>query len=164
MLQEPLVRPSWSLTNLPALVPLEFLAVARREKMSTLINACDGATLKHVWDIGARASHSATGARRELRVFCGDVDALLAGRPIATLKHDDCLKQFLPATRGCKGTELQLHFTCGPDLIHDLEAAGALVVERERQVAVGPRASKLYTRDSIYAFLRSRFLGIASQN
>ncbi|MEJ0091830.1 MAG: hypothetical protein WDM80_19035 [Limisphaerales bacterium] len=47
-LQESLVRPSWSLANLPALVLLEFLAVARREKMSLLINACDGQTLKHV--------------------------------------------------------------------------------------------------------------------
>jgi hypothetical protein len=160
-LQESLVRPAWALANLPALIPLEFLAVARREKMSTLINACDGQTLKHVWDIG---SHTGKNARRELRVFCADVDALLAGRPIPEFKHDDCLKQFLPATRGCKGTELQLHFTCGPDLIHDLEAAGALVAERERLAPVGPRASKLYSRDSIFKFLRSRFLGIVAHN
>ena len=166
MLQESLVRPSWSLASLPALIPLEFLAVARREKMSTLINACDGATFKHVWDIGCwrTANGQTTPVRRELRVFCADVDAVLGGRPIADLKHDDCLKQFLPMTRGCKGTELQMHFTCGHDLIRDLEAAGELIVERDRTVAVGPRSSKLYSRDSIFAFLRRRFLGIAANN
>ena len=160
-LQETLLRPAWSLSNLPALVPLEFLAVARREKMSTLRDACDGTVFKHVWDIGARAGKN---ARRELRVFCGDVDALLTGKPITDLPHDECLNQFLPLTRGCKGTELQMHFTCGPDLIHDLEAGGALAVERERLMPVGPRASKLYSRASIVEFLRSRFLGIAARN
>jgi hypothetical protein len=59
---------------------------------------------------------------------------------------------------------LQIHFTCGPDLIHDLEAAGALVVERDRLAPTGPRASKLYTLASISAFLSSRFLGIPSEN
>ena len=160
-LQETLRRPAWSLSTLPALVPLEFLAVARREKMSTLIKACDGQVVHHAWDIG---SHTGENVRRELRVFFLDVDALLAGRPIADLTHADCLKHFLPATRGCKGTELQLHFTCGPDLIHDLEAAGHLVVERDRMVATGPRASKLYSRASIAAFLLSRFLGDPRQN
>lgn len=159
-LQENLLRPDWSALILPALIPLEFIAVARREKMSTLINACDGQTFKHVWDIGCRRKS----ARRELRVFAGDVDALLSGRPIPALEHDDCLKTFLPETRGCKGTELQLHFTCGPDLIHDLEGGGALVVERDRLAATGPRASKLYSRDSIVAFLRCRFLGMPAHN
>jgi hypothetical protein len=149
--QTNLLTPHWSLTNLPPLIPLEFLAVARREKMATLLKACDGETFKHVWDIG-------TGTRRELRVFYIDVDAVLSNKPIPTLGHEECLKHFLPQ-RGLKGTELQSHFTCGPDLIHDLEAAGLLQVERDRLAAVGPRASKLYLRDSIVKFLRSRFIG-----
>lgn len=160
-LQESLLRPNWALQSLPALVPLEFIAVARREKMSTLINACDGQTFKHAWDIGSRRGKN---ARRELRVFCMDVEALLGGQPMPDLEHDDCLKLFLPATRGCKGTELQLHFTCGHDLIHDLDAAGELAVERDRLAQVGPRASRLYSRDSIFAFLRRRFQGIAAHN
>jgi len=159
-LQESFARPAWSTMILPALVPLEFLAVARREKMSSLINACDG-QIPHVWDIGSRSGKN---ARRELRVFSGDVDAMLSGKPMPTLTHAECLKAFLPSTRGLKGTELQIHFTCGPDLIHDLEAAGALAVERDRLAPTGPRASKLYTLASIVSFLELRFLGIPSQN
>ena len=140
MLQENLIRPAWSLTLLPPLIPLEFLAVARREKMSTLINACDGDVFKHVWDIGC---HTGRRARRELRVFYLDVDAVLAGQPIPDLSCDGCLKMFLPESRGLKGTELQQHWTCGPDLIHDLDAAGVIIVERERLAAKGPRASRL---------------------
>ena len=156
-MQTNLLTPHWSLTNLPPLIPLEFLAVARREKMSTLLKACDGAVFKHVWDIG-------TGARRELRVFYLDVDAVLSNREIPTLAHADCLKQFLPQTRGVRGTELQSYFTCGPDLIHDLEAAGHLSVERDRPVERGPRASKLYSRASVTAFLEKRFIGDVRKN
>ena len=158
-LQESFARPAWSTMILPALVPLEFLAVARREKMSTLINACDG-QLPHVWDIGSRSGKK---ARRELRVFSGDVDAMLSGNPMPTLTHAECLKAFLPS-RGLKGTELQIHFTCGPDLIHDLEAAGALAVERDRLAPTGPRASKLYTLASITSFLSARYQGNPSEN
>jgi hypothetical protein len=160
-MQTNLLTPHWSLTNLPPLIPLEFLAVARREKMSTLLKACDGEVFKHVWDIGTAAGRR---ARRELRVFYVDVDAILTNKPIPTLEHDDCLNHFLPQTRGVKGTELQSFFTCGPDLIHDLEAAGQIVVERERMAAVGPRASKLYSRVSIVDFLRKRFIGDCRKN
>lgn len=156
-----LTTPHWSLTNLPPLIPLEFLAVARREKMSKLINACEGAIFPHAWDIGARAGGN---ARRELRVFYVDVDAVLSNKPIPALTHAECLKHFVPETRGLKGTELQALFTCSPDLIHDLAAAGLLQVERERAAAVGPRASRLYTRESVVKFLTSRFLGDPRQN
>jgi hypothetical protein len=157
--QTNLLTPHWSLTNLPPLIPLEFLAVARREKMSTLLRNCDGSVFKHVWDIGSRSQ----GGRRELRIFYVDVDSILANRPIPTLPHDDCLRHFVP-TRGLKGTELQSLWTCGPDLIHDLEAAGHLSVERDRLAPVGPRASKLYSRDSITAFLQARFIGDVRKN
>lgn len=157
-MQTNLLTPHWSLTNLPPLIPLEFLAVARREKMSALLKACDGAVFKHVWDIGSRNS------RREPRVFYIDVDAVLTNKPIPTLSHTECLNHFLPQTRGVKGTELQSYFTCGPDLIHDLEVAGHFQVERDRLAAVGPRASKLYSRDSVIRFLESRFIGDVRKN
>jgi len=160
-MQTNLLAPNWQLTNLPPLIPLEFLAVARREKMSSLIAACDGAVFHHVWDIGSRAGR---GARRELRVFYLDVDAILTNRSIPKLTHAECLAQFIPGSRGLKGTELQRLWTCGPDLIHDLDAAGAIAVERDRQAAVGPRASRLYSRQSIVAFLVSRFLGDPRKN
>ena len=159
--QTNLLTPHWSLTNLPPLIPLEFLAVARREKMSTLLRACDGSVFKHVWDIGV---HSKATPRRELRVFYVDVDAVLTNKPIPTLKHEECTKHFIPETRGLRGTELQTLWTCGPDLIHDLEAAGHLAVERDRLAATGPRASKLYARASIIAFLHSRFIGDCRKN
>jgi hypothetical protein len=163
--QTNLLTPHWSLTNLPPLIPLEFLAVARREKMSTLLRACDGSVFKHVWDIGSRsAAPSRSQPRRELRVFYVDVDAIITNQPIPSISHDECLKQFIPQTRGVKGTELQSFFTCGPDLIHDLDAAGLLVVERDRPAAVGPRASRLYSRASVVAFLQSRFIGDVRQN
>ena len=124
-------------------------------KMSALINACDGSIFHHAWDISSGKS------RRELRVFYADVDAVLAAKPIPALSLKECIAQFVPATRGLKGTELQTLWTCGPDLIHDLDAAGLLQVERERVAAKGPRASRLYSRASIVKFLESRFLGVS---
>ena len=160
-MQMSLTTPHWSLTNLPPLIPLEFLAVAQRMKMSALLDACDGSVFHHCWNISATGGRS---ARREMRVFYLDVDAVLAGKPIPKLSLKECIAQFVPATRGLKGTELQKLFTCGPDLIHDLDAAGLLQVERERAAAVGPRASRLYSRASIIAFLESRFQGNLSAN
>ncbi len=163
-MQSSLATPHWSLTNLPPLIPLEFLAVAQRMKMSELINACDGKVFHHAWDISSGAGRPGMARRRELRVFYADVDAVLGGRPIPALSLKDCLAQFIPATRGLKGTELQSLWTCGPDLIHDLDAAGLLQVERERAAAQGPRASRLYSRASIVQFLESRFLGDSRHN
>jgi len=160
-MQTNLATPHWSLTNLPPLIPLEFLAVARRERMVNLINACEGHQLPHCWDIGV---HNGPKARRELRVFYVDVDAILSNKPVPNLSHTECLKHFIPETRGLKGTELQKLFTCSPDLIHDLDAAGLLHVERERAAAKGPHASRLYSRASIIQFLASRFLGVAAHN
>lgn len=156
-----LLTPHWSLTNLPPLIPLEFLAVARREKMSRLIADCEGKGLPHAWDIGVRSGPK---ARRELRVFYVDVDAVLSNKPIPQLSHAECLKQFVPETRGLKGTELQSLFTCSHDLIHDLDEAGLLQMERDRAAAKGIHASRLYSRASIIAFLESRFLGDPRQN
>lgn len=157
-MQSALATPHWSLTNLPPLIPLEFLAVAQRAKMSELIEGCDGTVFHHAWDISSGKS------RRELRVFYLDVDAVLSGKPIPDLSHKECVEQFVPSTRGLKGSELQKLFTCGPDLIHDLDAAGLLQVERERAAAVGPRASRLYSRASILQFLESRFQGDLRRN
>jgi hypothetical protein len=155
-MQAALAMPHWSLTNLPPLIPLEFLAVAHRMKMNALIDACDGSIFHHAWDIG---THTGPKARRELRVFYADVDAVLGGRPIPQLSLQACIAQFVPATRGLKGTELQSLWTCSHDLIHDLDDAGLLQVERERAASQGIRASRLYSRESIIQFLTQRFLG-----
>ncbi len=179
-MQTALFTPHWTLTHLPPLIPLEFMAVALRMKMSALIDACDGSVFHHCWDIGAGkhptaearpainiqqpTSNGRNSCRRELRVFYADVDAVLAGRPIPDMSFKECVAQFIPQTRGLKGTELQKLWTCGPDLIHDLDAAGLLQVERERAAAVGPRASRLYTRASIVQFLASRFQGDAGKS
>ena len=70
------------------------------------------------------------------------------------------LDSFIPATRGLRGVELQRVFGCSPCLIHDLEAARLIKIGRLRTQPVGPNASNLYTRDSIYRFLASRFIGL----
>ena len=77
-MQTALFTPHWTLTHLPPLIPLEFMAVALRMKMSALIDACDGSVFHHCWNIG-------TGSRRaEWRVHqiarLHDVSARLACR------------------------------------------------------------------------------------
>lgn len=142
------------LANLPPLVPLEFFCVALGKDMRALIDDCDSGAFGHVWDISAGA-----GQRRELRVFCLDGLAVLHSQPRPNLTSEQCLDKFLPATRGLRGAELQRLWTCGPDLIHDLDLAGHLHVEAERLAAQGPRASRLYSRQSIRAFLNRRAVG-----
>jgi hypothetical protein len=43
-------------------------------------------------------------------------------------------------------------------LIHDLDEAGLIEVERDRLAQKGPRASRLYSRESIVRFLANRTL------
>lgn len=142
------------LANIPPLVPLEFFAVALGKDMRALIDDCDSGAFGHCWDISAGA-----GQRREMRVFYLDGLAVLHSEPRPKLSYVDCLAKFIPATRGLKGTELQRLWTCGPDLIHDLDHAGHLFVERDRLADKGPRASRLYSRTSILAFLNRRAVG-----
>jgi hypothetical protein len=150
------------LGNMPPLVPLEFFAVALGRDMRSLIDDCDAGTFGHCWDISA--SPRGEKKRRELRVFYLDGLAIIHNEPRPDLSYDDCLAKFIPATRGLKGTELQRLWTCGPDLIHDLDEADLIIVERERLAEKGPRASRLYTRDSIIAFLNRRAVGDPRKN
>lgn len=157
-----------TLTHLPPLVPLSFFAVAMGREMRGLIEDCDAGVFGHVWDISARppvpGGKLPRNGRRELRVFYLDGLAILQQRPAPALTYEGCLAQFLPASRGLKGTELQKLWMCGPDLVHDLAEAGLLKVEREGAAAVGPRASHLFSRASIVAFLNLRALGDPRKN
>lgn len=150
----------WTLLNTPPLWPLEFFTVAMNTKMSVLIDDCDAGKFGHAWNLSSKAEsgNRKSGNRRELRVFYRDGLAVLNQKPLPALTYEDCLKEFIPVTRGLKGTELQKHFSCGPDLIHDLDAAGLIEVERERLAQKGPRASHLYSRESILRFLANRAL------
>jgi len=156
-MQPELAAPNWTLTNTPPLWPLEFFTVALNLKMAALIDDCDSGKFGHVWDISSRRRNDdGKVPRRELRVFFRDGLALLQRRPLCQLTYEECLWEFIPATRGLKGTELQKHWCCGPDLIHDLDSSGLIQVERERLAERGPRASRLYSRASIIQFLKNR--------
>lgn len=155
-MQPALLKNSWTLTNTPPLWPLEFFTVALNEKMSTLIADCDAGKFGHVWNISVNPAEPKR--RQERRIFYRDALAVLNQNPFEKLTYEECLAEFIPATRGLKGTELQKFFCCGPDLIHDLDAAGLLEVERERLAQKGPRASRLYSRDSVIRFLTNRAL------
>ncbi len=160
---------------MPPLVPLEFFAIVLGKDMRALIDDCDEGVFGHVWNISSAQSlnHNRNhhrnplrniNPRRELRVFYLDGLAIIHNEPRPELSYEQCLASFIPETRGLKGTELQRLWTCGPDLIHDLDAAALLQVERERAAAVGPRASRLYARESIIAFLTDRALGDPRRN
>lgn len=155
-MQPELVSQSWTLANTPPLWPLEFFCVALNQEMPKLIDDCDAGIFGRVWHIGVNPAAPKT--RRELRVFYRDGLALLQRRPLPELTYEQAVDEFLPKTRGVRGTELQKFFCCGVDLIHDLDAAGLLQVEREGLAVSGPRASKLYTRASVLNFLRIRAL------
>jgi len=77
---------------------------------------------------------------------------------LSNITYEKCVLEFIPASRGLKGTEIQKLFSCGHDLVHDLDAAALLEVERDRVVQKGPRASRLYSRESIIKFLNNRSL------
>jgi len=153
-MQPELAAPSWTLTNTPPLWPLEFFCVALNQKMETLIEECDAGTFGHVWNISAGSKKRS----RELRVFYQDGLAVLNRRPLVEKSYEQCVAEFLPQTRGLRGTELQKLWCCGVDLIHDLDAAGFLPIERDRSAGSGPTASKLYSRAGIITFLTNRAL------
>ena len=66
--------------------------------------------------------------------------------------------------RALRGVELQRTLSCSLQLVRDLDDAQLITVERERLAASGPRASRVYSRESIIAFLQSRFLGNRADN
>jgi hypothetical protein len=155
-MQPELATQHWSFTNTPPLWPLEFFCVALNARMATLHDDCDAGRFGHVWDISCGERKN----RRELRVFYRDGLAVLNRQRLPRLTYEDCIEDFLPRSRGLKGTEIQKLFCCGPNLVHDLDAAGLLAVERDRPAASGPRASRLYSRSSILNFLTIRALAL----
>lgn len=143
------------------LVPLEFFAVALDQDMRSLIDDVDAGTFGHAWDISARTCDR---GRRELRVFHLDGMAILRQERLPVLTDADVLAAIVPETRGLRGTELQSRWTCGPDLVHDLQAAGHLQIQRNASATVGPRASHLFSRESIVSFLARRAIGDPRRN
>jgi len=142
------------LIDTPPLWPLEFFTVALNTPMKQLIADCDDGKFGHVWNIAAGGKKF----KRELRVFYRDGLAILNKQPLSNITYEKCVLEFIPASRGLKGTEIQKLFSCGHDLVHDLDAAALLEVERDRVVQKGPRASRLYSRESIIKFLNNRSL------
>lgn len=105
------------------------------------------------WDIASPERD-----RREVRIWRQSLLALRTPALKVAGRHDAVLEKFLPR-RGLRGTELQNLFFCTAQHIAELDAAGLLVVERDRLAASGPRASRLYTRASVAQFLTARVLG-----
>ncbi len=95
--------------------------------------------------------------RRELRLWRRCLLAVKQPQLTIPANHQQVLDSFLPK-RGLRGTELQNIFYCTTQHIAELDAAGLIVVERDRLAQSGPRASKLYSRDSIVNFLSARSL------
>jgi hypothetical protein len=108
------------------------------------------------WDIASPQRD-----RRELRIWRRCL--LAVKQPSLTIpeQHAQVLDSFLPR-RGLRGTELQNLFYCTTQHIAELDAAGLIVVERDALARSGPRASKLYSRDSIVNFLTARSLSAAA--
>lgn len=110
------------------------------------------------WDIASEDC-----GRKELRIWRNCLLAVKNPRLEIPAFHNAVLETFLP-NRGLRGTELQNIFYCTAQHIAELEGDGLLIVERDRAAASGPRASKLYTRDSIVNFLTIRSLGALSSH
>jgi hypothetical protein len=108
------------------------------------------------WDIA-----SPNCGRREIRIWRGCLLAVKNPKLEIPAFHTAVLETFLPH-RGLRGTELQNLFYCTNQHIAELDAARLIVVERDRLAQSGPRASKLYTRDSVVNFLAARSLGTLS--
>lgn len=139
--------------NLPArwpLVPIDVAAFFLDKQPEELRLEAESTW---AWDIAAPDA-----SRREIRIWRNCL--LATKKPQMTMPslHSQVLQTFLP-NRGLRGTELQDIFYCTTQHIAELDAAGLLQVERSAAAVSGPRASKLYSRDSIVAFLTSRSLG-----
>ena len=129
-------------------------ALLNQDNRSTIAD-CESGRLAYAWDISAIASRN-----REIRVWNLSLAAVLKQESQPRMSARQVLDSFIPITRGLRGVELQRVLGCSPCLIRDLEAAKLIQVGRLRTQPVGPNASNLYTRDSIYAFLASRFIGL----
>lgn len=110
------------------------------------------------WDIAAPNKD-----RREIRIWRHCLLAVKNPKLEIPAFHNAVLESFLPH-RGLRGTELQDLLYCTAQHIAELDAARLLIVERDRLASSGPRASRLYSRDSVVNFLAARSLGTLSSH
>ncbi len=124
-----------------------------RAKLNALIESGE---LAWAWNLGTGR------ARREIRILAhcvvekqvGNLPTIGATR---NLKLPEVVNLILPKTRETlRCVELQRIFHSGPDLIHDLHAAGELKRLSEKLPAKGPNSSPRFTRASLVKLLESR--------
>ena len=88
-------------------------------------------TLGELHAPGQRALRRAQ-PRRELQVFYRDGLAVLNQKPLPEIVLRGLLCRVPAGDARVEGNGIAKVLCCGPDLIHDLHAAGLIVMERER--------------------------------
>ena len=131
------------------LVPVDVAAFYLDRLPEEVVRDCDSLW---AWDISSGGAQ-----RRQLRLWRDSLIALRnpAGQQDIPGDVDQVIDRFLPR-RGLRGRELQQLFFCTAQHMVALEAAGVFDVERERQAVRGPTSSRIYTRESIREFLKTR--------
>ncbi len=119
---------------------------------------CERGVFRFAFDISAPGAQ-----RRELRIYRDCVLRTLQPSLPLPEKLADVFETIFPK-RGLRSVELQRTLSCSLQLVRDLDDAQLILVERERLAASGPRASRVYTRESIVQFLQARFLGNPAEN
>lgn len=145
LMRRPLMHPS---------VAEECLDLSRF-KLNALIESGE---LPWAWNLGNGP------ARKEVRILAlcvveratGPITAISATR---NLRLPEVINLILPQKReSLRCVELQRLFHAGPDLIHDLHAAGELKRVAEKLPASGPNSSPRFTITSLVKMLERRLI------
>jgi len=108
-------------SRLPPLLPVAFCAVLFNRPDRAIVADCEQGIFAFAWNIAATK-----GGRREIRIWRLSFLAVLNKQSQPKIGFSQVLGNFIPATRGLRGVELQNLWCCSPDLVHDLDAAGQL--------------------------------------
>lgn len=135
------------------MLPVEAVVFMVNRDADQVAADCDLGRFQFVFDISAPGSH-----RRELRIYRDCVLRVLNPQLLEPANLPEVFEKILPH-RGLRGVEVQRTLAASLQHIRDLDDAGLIQVERERLAPSGPRASRIYSRDSIVSFLLSRAIG-----
>ena len=135
------------------LLPVEAVVFMVNRDGDEIAADCERGFFKFAFDISAPGA-----VRREIRIFRDCVLKTLQPELALPEKLEEVFERIFPR-RDLRGVELQRTLSCSLGHIRDLDDAALISVARERLAASGPRASRVYSRDSIIAFLKSRSIG-----
>ncbi|HVU07648.1 MAG TPA: hypothetical protein VHG89_03795 [Verrucomicrobiae bacterium] len=135
------------------LLPVEAVVFMVNRDGDEIAADCERGMFKFAFDISTPGAQ-----RRELRIYRDCVLQSLQPKLALPEKLSDVFERIFPH-RGLRGVELQRTFSCSLQHVRDLDDAALITVERERLAASGPRASRIYSRQSIITFLQSRAIG-----